>query len=565
MGPTTIRHKALRAFLTAICISALLSGPVRAEGTPTIETVGISAEINSDGGSIALGDNLLFRASDGVHGYELWASDGTAAGTQLVVDICPGICSSFAEGFVRMNGFVYFFARSDIHSNPDLWKTDGTREGTERVAFLFNQTNPLKVVGNTLYWTEYSADDKLMWLYKSDGTQEGTHVVYTFHQDWDNFECFGSNEIVAIGSTVYFAAEGLFSNKGVELWKSNGTLSSTKIVKDIRGGTRSSCPENLLVLGKTIYFSVGGVGGPATELWKSNGTAGGTTRVRRIQSAPVESGVGCFVSAGTVLYFCASDGVHGNELWRSNGTFAGTKMVKDINRGAADGFGYPYVIGSKLYFWADDNVHGCEPWTSDGTAAGTKIIADVNVGSVGSCNEDENGDGSFVSLGSWIYFVAINGSKKSVYRSGNGITEPIPLTDGAISVSTVNGKIAVAFTSTLSFIEAPLEKAVSYTRPTIKVSGKNAVGGTLIANRGVWGGFPVPTFSYQWYSCGARVSIELRVVPRGCEPIAGQTAGTLKLTRAERYRFSAVLVTATSAGTSPTQWLSKSTAAKVSN
>ena len=558
-----LRHKALRAFLSAICISALLSGPVRAEGTPTIETVGISAGINSDGGSIALGENLLFGADDGVHGWELWASDGTAAGTQLVVDICPGICSSFAEGFVRMNGFVYFFARSDDSSLPDLWKTDGTREGTERVAFLFNQTNPLKVVGNTLYWTAYSADYNLMWLYKSNGTQAGTRVVDTFRQDWDNAECFGSNEIVAIGSTVYFAAEGLFSNKGTELWRSNGSLSGTKIVKDVRVGTRGSCPENLLVLGKTIYFSVGGVGGPATELWKSNGTAGGTTRVRRIQSAPVESGVGCFVSAGTVLYFCASDGVHGNELWRSNGTFTGTKMVKDINRGTADGFGYSFVIGSRQYFWADDGVHGWEPWTSDGTASGTMIIADVNVGRVGSV--PDNGEGGFVSLGSWIYFVANNGSKRSVYRTRDGVTEALPLTDDAIGVSIVNGRLAVSFETTLSFLEAALEKAVSYKRPTIAVSGKNAVGGSLIASRGVWGGFPVPTFSYQWYSCGARVSIELRVVPRGCQPIAGRTAGTLKLTRAERYRYIAVLVTATSAGTSPTQWLSKSTAYKVSN
>jgi ELWxxDGT repeat protein len=558
-----LRHKALRAFLSAMCVSALLSGPVRAESTPTIETVSINAGINSEDSSIALGENLLFGADDGVHGWELWASDGTAAGTQLVADICPGICSSFAEGFVRMKEFVYFWARADEDSGPDLWRTDGTSDGTERVAFIFHQTNTLKVVGSTLYWTAYSADYNLLWLYKSDGTQMGTRVVDTFRQDWDNAECFGSNEIVAIGSTVYFAAEGLFSNKGTELWRSNGTLSGTKIVKDVRVGTRSSCPDNLVVLGKTIYFSVGGAGGTATELWKSNGTAGGTTRVRRIQSAPVESGIGCFVSAGTVLYFCASDGVHGNELWRSNGTFAGTKMVKDINRGTADGFGYSFVIGSKQYFWADDGVHGWEPWTSDGTATGTMIIADVNVGRVGSV--PDNGEGGFVSLGSWIYFVANNGSKRSVYRTRDGVTEPLPLTDGANSVSIVNGKLAVSFETTLSFFEAPLERAVSYKKPTIKVSGKLAVGGSLIASPGIWGGFPVPTFSYQWYSCGGRVLIELRVIPGGCEPIAGRTAGTLKLTRAERYRYIAVLVTATSAGTSPTQWLSKSTSYKVSN
>src|SRR5215469_10132308 len=43
---------------------------------------------------VAIGSTIYFSADDGVHGSELWKTDGTAAGTVMIKDINPGSGSS---------------------------------------------------------------------------------------------------------------------------------------------------------------------------------------------------------------------------------------------------------------------------------------------------------------------------------------------------------------------------------------------------------------------------------------------------------------------------------------
>ncbi len=380
----------------------------------------------------AVGSELFFVASDGIHGRELWKSDGTAAGTQLVSDISPGLTASDPYGLIELGGKLLFTTSDSTVGEGALWVSDGTAAGTTILmgdvsntpgAPFFMPAFLGKIGSVALFSADTAAQGRELW--RTDGTAAGTSLVADLNPGSGSFLVQSSPPFervpyaVVSGNRLFFAADD--GSHGEELWVSDGTAAGTTLVKDINAGGSSS-PNSLVPFGQGVVFRADdGVHG--YEPWISDGTAAGTNLIKDINPGSDSSTSWVLVLAGNRVFFEANDGVHGLEMWSTDGTAAGTAMVADINPGSASGaqLNLPPVgvVGTNLLFFADDGVHGAEVWKTDGTAAGTALLADLNPGPGSSFFFNGNSDGttSVTAAGRWYFCAATDADGFEVWTS----------------------------------------------------------------------------------------------------------------------------------------------------
>lgn len=404
-------REAARSALLFASVTASSFAPSASGAEPVLlrQHEGLDSILHSvPGPFVAFGGESFFAADDGVHGVELWKTDGTEAGTRLVRDINPGPTGSGPVELIEFDGYLYFAAETDDYGR-ELWRTDGTAAGTTLVKDINPGTIGSEPTGFTLVNGElfFSASNEPSdpWnlptnaeLWKTDGTAAGTVLV---HDIFPGSAGSFPSELIELNGRLIFQAED--ETGGRELWSSDGTSEGTVLLKDIHP-VLGSHPSELIRIGGTVFFHADD-GTHGRELWKTDGTSAGTVMVKDIAPGPESSSPASFINAGGSLIFRARDGTSGIELWKSDGTAEGTQIVKDIRPGSGSSFPNSFVYESGvLYFSANDGESGFELWTSDGTEAGTTLAADIHLGASSSF------PGEIAGLDGAVYFRADDGS-----------------------------------------------------------------------------------------------------------------------------------------------------------
>ncbi len=427
------------------------------------------ANINPDGDSWPFSVTVWqgaawFVAYDPAHGYELWTSDGTPGGTHLLKDIWPGPSSSLSFDQTPLThyftptplGDLLFFPADDGVHGWELWATDGTEAGTALVADLepgSGDSDPTELTpfaGALFFKAAPTATGRE--LYRTDGTTAGTGVFEDLIPGSESSYPYG---LTVAGGRLFFSATN--GSDGQELWVSDGTPGGTMQVEDIDPGSEGAMAWtysfSLHAFGDRLLFEADD-GAHGLEPWVSDGTPDGTYPLGDVSpgsASAFEPTFDFFLPGvlGDQAFFFALDPDHGWEPRRSAGIEGDATLVRDIDRQAsspASNFSFQYTemedVAGTLFFLAQDPDHGRELWATDGTEATTRLVRDLWPG-------PESGLGGWLTrLGSLLFFDGSDASNHEALWTSDGteantapVTGASPEPEGAAYITPFEGQV----------------------------------------------------------------------------------------------------------------------------
>ncbi len=361
--------------------------------------------------AVVVGAEVWFPNGDATHGRELWRTDGSVAGTRLLVDLAVTSPGSNPQPMLVDSGLRAWFLADDGVHGREPWITDGTPAGTRLWADLVPGpagSDPATLVdGDRIYWVIpgelFSTDllggdrqtlsragpfgrelgrvgDRLFFskpgeVWALDLASRATTRVASFSDPEFVVQPWG---FVTTETDLYFLAADAASGRS-GLWITDGTSSGTLLALPVWRGSledRESLamaavgPQRLLVLAAPEFLG-------RSELVALDRAA--PTRLLQFASLPgrVE-----FEVSGDRAWFGASEPGWPSQLWVSDGTRSGTSRITDIPRTGFPPAGIDEITraGDLLFFTTSDPTHGEELWVTDGSSAGTRLCRDIGPG-----------------------------------------------------------------------------------------------------------------------------------------------------------------------------------------
>ncbi len=152
------RFTALIEVVPALLLSVFLSSSAGGQAflVEDINTIDVENDPLGIRAGVTIGSTLYFGLSTDEDRAQLWSSNGTPAGTQLVRNVAPGLQIGLLDSMTRIGSFAYFSAE-DAGFGRELWRTDGTAAGTVRLTDVNpgpadSNVHQLRAVGSTLYF-----------------------------------------------------------------------------------------------------------------------------------------------------------------------------------------------------------------------------------------------------------------------------------------------------------------------------------------------------------------------------------------------------------------------------
>lgn len=241
---------------------------------------------------------------------ELWRTDGTGANTTRL-----GGVGYEPRGMTVMNNTL-FYAASFIYTETQQTCPGGINIGTgvqKYVRVIYAQTSsgsygyaarpaliaycsnsPDRFYGNTfentssfiktdnvLYFTGTSADGvQQLWSHNGSAPLQLTNFnaasgseVQSFPNPYSNYYNF---------SRLFYLPVRTAAN-GIELWRSDGTIAGTSLLKDLQPGAGDSRPVSFYDVNGMIYFFANGIDG---NVYRTAGTTAGTQAIASVGLQP---------------------------------------------------------------------------------------------------------------------------------------------------------------------------------------------------------------------------------------------------------------------------------------